>query len=351
MSDTKIATKESSVGSGSPIAREINLALADAVIPIPPLLALIAGYASPFVPTVTVIGTDENVQWWCSLHHTIARGGTNGTGLVAPSWRYFRFERIALSSGEVRPVCGAGGSGILNGPHSAAQFMNPHCIVANPKKASSYYASDDVTVRHWDAISGLVMPVAGTRQRGWLDGEGRKARFNVVSSMIISMDGDVLWACDFNSGRLRRIMTESRTVTTGATVPTPCQLCWDNTPGQKAAETAVWVSCGQSGLYRVDLTTNTTHRTLDTGLVDVMSTRSGTLILRFFNTPSKLHTFDPTSRACELLFVDAIAGVPEIKAPLLSRDDRVLFAICKDRVVSLSLPSFEPLPFCCDRDR
>jgi len=120
---------------------------------------------------------------------------------------------LTPSSAHVVTIAGSGQRGNEDGQGELAQFNWPTGVAVGPDW--TVYAADyaNYLIRKISP-DGLVTTLAGSGQRGWLDGAGSVARFNGPDGIALAPSGD-LYVADADNHRIRRVSPDG-TVTTVA---------------------------------------------------------------------------------------------------------------------------------------
>ncbi len=96
--------------------------------------------------------------------------------------------RKITSAGTVTTLAG-GQQGYADGNNLAAQFYNPTSIAADV--AGNIYVADETRIRKITA-AGVVTTLAASTTPGYADGAGSAALFNVINSMAVNPQGNIV---------------------------------------------------------------------------------------------------------------------------------------------------------------
>jgi DNA-binding beta-propeller fold protein YncE len=101
----------------------------------------------------------------------------------------------------------AGVVGYLDGDASKSLFYQPHGIAVNDR--GEVFVADMLNHAIRKITSeGFVTTLAGTREIGFKDGEGKDARFNRPGGVMVYRDGSIIVA-DIDNNSLRTITVDS----------------------------------------------------------------------------------------------------------------------------------------------
>jgi sugar lactone lactonase YvrE len=120
---------------------------------------------------------------------------------------------LTPASAHVVTIAGSGQRGHADGQGELAQFNWPTGVAVGPDW--TVYAADyaNQLIRKISP-DGLVTTLAGSGERGWLDGAGSAAKFNGPDGIALAPSGD-LYVADADNRRIRRVAPDG-TVTTVA---------------------------------------------------------------------------------------------------------------------------------------
>jgi sugar lactone lactonase YvrE len=170
-------------------------------------------------------------------------------------------RKVALATGAVTTIAGAGWSGSADGAGAAARFSNPEGIASD--RAGNLYVADtgNNTIRKIAVATGSVTTIAGAAgQFGSADGTGAAARFSGPTA-IISDGAGSLYVADTANSTIRKVALATGAVTTLAGAGSP-----GSTDGTGAAARFSYpygiAGDGAGNLYVAD-TGNSTIRKID----------------------------------------------------------------------------------------
>jgi hypothetical protein len=170
-----------------------------------------------------------------------------------------------------------GQSGAIDGTGASARFNNPGGITSD---GNNLYIVDtsNQTIRKLELATGKVTTLAGrVGKRGYKDGIGNDARFNIPQG--IAIDGDNLYVTDVASNCIRKISISTREVTTLAGNPgTPGRK--DGTGREALFSYPLGITAVGGNLYVTDRTNNTVRKIeIATGKVTTFAGKTVTVKL------------------------------------------------------------------------
>lgn len=183
-------------------------------------------------------------------------GDAHGNVFVADGGASNRIRRIG-PDGLVATFAG-GRTGFADGPAAAAAFDTPSALAID-RLGNLYVADTGNNAIRKVAPDGSVSTLAGGGEPGYLDGNGRAARFNGPVGVAVDREGNVYVADTYND-RIRRIGRDG-TVTTLAGSGSPGSL--DGTGTAAAFDTPSAIVVDKNGLLFVADTGNDAIRRID----------------------------------------------------------------------------------------
>jgi hypothetical protein len=120
-----------------------------------------------------------------------------------------RIRRVSLD-GEVSTLAGSGERGWLDGDRTHATFDEPQALAVGPT-GDLYVADAGNYCLRRIAVDGTVQRLAGDRRPGFADGAPLEARFHGLEGLSGSADGAYLFVADGSRGwelpyhRIRRV--------------------------------------------------------------------------------------------------------------------------------------------------
>ena len=120
----------------------------------------------------------------------------------------YRVRKIS-PAGSVSTLAGSGVQGAADGAGSDAQFQELHGLEVDAE--GNVYVADDSRVRKISP-AGVVTTLAGGTEKGYAEGAGTAARFDIIMDIAIDAEG-YLYVTDLENNCIRRI-TPSGVVTT-----------------------------------------------------------------------------------------------------------------------------------------
>jgi hypothetical protein len=147
---------------------------------------------------VTLLGRSSSLQAPCGIVL-----GTNGTLLVSDIGGHSIFS--VQTNAVVARIAGTGGTGgHLDGPALQARFNQPRGLCLEPSGAIAVADTANHVIRRI-GTDGTVSTIAGTpATKGYLDGPGTSALFNMPAAVVSSPSGD-LFVADSENCVIRRI--------------------------------------------------------------------------------------------------------------------------------------------------
>ena len=120
--------------------------------------------------------------------------------------------------GKRRVLAGTGEKGFSGdgGPAAAARFSGPHHLMMGPDKQLYVADTGNNCIRRIDLATGIVTRVAGTGEKGFAGDGGPALAAQFGSIFAIAFRGNLLYACDLDSRRVRTIDLVTGVVSTVA---------------------------------------------------------------------------------------------------------------------------------------
>jgi YVTN family beta-propeller protein len=140
----------------------------------------------------------------------------SGTKLYVADMGNNRIRQVNLATGEVITIAGST-VGFSDGVGTAAKFDSPRGVAISPDGNTLYIAdSDNNRVRAIDLATKQVTTIAGNGTPGSSDGVGTAAKFNFPVGLVVSPNNAVLYVVDNRNDRIRAIDLATKEVTTVA---------------------------------------------------------------------------------------------------------------------------------------
>jgi sugar lactone lactonase YvrE len=117
--------------------------------------------------------------------------------------------------GRVTTICGTGKPGSTDGPAKSSLISHPHAVAVGLDGSVYIGEASGRKLRVID-LSGNLLTLAGSGEKGYQDGKGKEALFNTILSIAVDLDGNIL-ACDIANNRIRKITTDGRVTTIAGT--------------------------------------------------------------------------------------------------------------------------------------
>ena len=111
--------------------------------------------------------------------------------------------RKVTASGVVTTVAGSGDVGFFNGNKNSARFSHPYGITLD-QFGNLYVADQSNHAIRKVTPSGLVSTLAGTNEKGFVNGTGSNARFKLPSGIVIGNDENI-YVADHQNNAIRKI--------------------------------------------------------------------------------------------------------------------------------------------------
>lgn len=142
---------------------------------------------------------------------------TDGTSIYVADTYNLTIRKVVIASGAVTTLAGSAGAwGSSDGTGAAARFANPYGMTIIGTKL--YVAdSNNQIIRNIAIESGTVTTLAGAGPGGSSDGTGASARFFFPSG--ITTDGTNIYVTDSNNHLIRKVVIATGAVTTLAGSP------------------------------------------------------------------------------------------------------------------------------------
>lgn len=123
----------------------------------------------------------------------------DGTVYIADSLNH-RIRMIR--NNQVSTLAGSGISGFLDGPAAQARFRGPQGVAVAPD--GTVYVADTSNHRVRMIRDGQVSTLAGSGERGDLNGAAAHAQFSALTGIAVAPDGSIL-VTDYKNHRVRKI--------------------------------------------------------------------------------------------------------------------------------------------------
>ncbi len=329
-------------------------------VPISQLLSLIAAYAVPFVSSTSLISRDFIVTPVWALDSEWVLSFYSATS---------SFFKLSILTGQISTVHWFGQSS-ADGKASivgARQSWFWGAVQRNPNKShpEEWFIASRDRIRSFNDQTGTFTLIAGCdgARPESKDGIGSDARFNNISTLIISSDGGTIWCGDPD---LRRIDVATGAVTTPSSLTNGFadSLCWDRSPSVKP-DTAFYFATTDimpeaTRIGRFDTTApslggavgQVNHMRVPqrAAIHQLLCTLSGCLIFTGLDAETwnvYVFTFDPLTARLDRLDIVTIHDSQQL---LLNDINRLLVAIDSNLTTHTLPPQCFPLPKCCDRD-
>jgi sugar lactone lactonase YvrE len=117
--------------------------------------------------------------------------------------------------GLVTTICGTGKLGSTDGPAKSSLLSHPHAVAVGLDGRVYVGEASGRSLRVID-LSGNLITLAGSGEKGYQDGKGKEALFNTILSIAVDLDGNIL-ACDIANNRIRKITTDGLVTTIAGT--------------------------------------------------------------------------------------------------------------------------------------
>jgi len=137
----------------------------------------------------------------------------DGTIVVADI--YNNAIRTVGRDGSVATICGTGKLGSTDGPAMSSPLSHPHAVAVGLDGKVYIGEASGRKLRVID-LSGNLLTLAGSGDKGYQDGKGKEALFNTILSIAVDLRGHIL-ACDIANNRIRKITTDGLVTTIAGT--------------------------------------------------------------------------------------------------------------------------------------
>ena len=138
---------------------------------------------------------------------------SDGTIVIADI--YNNAIRTLGLDGLVTTICGTGKLGSTDGPAKSSLISHPHAVAVGLDSKVYIGEASGRKLRVID-LSGNLLTLAGSGEKGYQDGKGKEALFNTILSIAVDLDGNIL-ACDIANNRIRKITTDGLVTTIAGT--------------------------------------------------------------------------------------------------------------------------------------
>ena len=123
-------------------------------------------------------------------------------------------------SAVVSTLAGSGEQGQSDGVPLQAKFLALFALCMDPTGLRLYisdlYAVRVLNLLDKDSLAASVETLAGSSQKGIVDGQRMDARFGLIRGLAMESDGSLLYVADTDNGRIRAVRVSSGEVTTYA---------------------------------------------------------------------------------------------------------------------------------------
>jgi len=136
-----------------------------------------------------------------SIIFTVPKSAGNGAVEVVVNGRSSEHKPKFQYTWMVSTWAGSGDDEIVDGLREGAGFSNPRCIAAD--RLNNLYIGDNHAVRKISS-AGMVTTLAGSGEKGYVDGFGTQARFNNVAALAVDSLGNI-YVADSDNNRIRKI--------------------------------------------------------------------------------------------------------------------------------------------------
>jgi len=150
-----------------------------------------------------------------ALFYKPIRLSQKSDGTIVAADIYNNAIRTLDPNGTVTTICGTGELGSTDGPAKSALLSHPHAVAVGLDGSVYIGEASGRKLRVID-LSGNLLTLAGSGEKGYQDGKGKEALFNTILSVTVDRDGNVL-ACDIANNRIRKITTDGRVTTIAGT--------------------------------------------------------------------------------------------------------------------------------------
>ncbi len=124
--------------------------------------------------------------------------------------------RCEVSNNTWTPLLGLRGtSGFVNGIGSVTRLFSPVGMVSDNNGTIYFNQGDNFVVSKYVISTGVLSTFAGSGVRGFADGPGNTAKFNINTGIFFDNSGNLI-ICDSENNRVRKIDINTQVVTTVA---------------------------------------------------------------------------------------------------------------------------------------
>jgi DNA-binding beta-propeller fold protein YncE len=146
-----------------------------------------------------------------SLFYKPIRLSQKRDGTIVVADIYNNAIRTVGRDGSVTTMCGTGKLGSTDGPAKSSPLSHPHAVAVGLDGKVYIGEASGRKLRVID-LSGNLLTLAGSGEKGYQDGKGNEALFNTILSIAVDLEGNIL-ACDIANNRIRKITTDGLVTT------------------------------------------------------------------------------------------------------------------------------------------
>ena len=120
-------------------------------------------------------------------------------------------RKISFDIKEVSTFAGSGKPGYKDGKNQEAEFSFPHAVAVD-KNDNLFIADISNHCIRKITPEGVVTTFAGSREKGFLDGDAKSAKFNMPIDVAVDRDGNV-YVVDIGNLKIRKITLDGKVST------------------------------------------------------------------------------------------------------------------------------------------